>query len=110
MPLSPAFSLASFDEVPGWRQDDQAPAFEAFRRSAFHVLTKPYRTGSLGVEFAAFDEAYAEARRVEKLDTTGARPSSSVISCQLWWCFKRASRMRWVLPHPARHQKSYPHP
>ena len=31
------------------------PAFVALRRSAFHALTKPYRTGALGVEFAAFE-------------------------------------------------------
>ena len=73
MPLSPAFSLVSFDELPGWWDDDQRMAFEAFRRSAFHVLTKPYRTGSLGVAFDAFDAAYAEARSLERLDSIAAR-------------------------------------
>ncbi|ESY61414.1 MULTISPECIES: murein transglycosylase A [Mesorhizobium] len=62
MSLSPLFSAKSFDDLPGWGDDDHLPAFEAFRRSAFHVLTKPYRSGALGVDFGAFAEAYAEAR------------------------------------------------
>ena len=44
MSLSPLFRQTSFDDLPGWGDDDHLPAFEAFRRSAFHVLTKPYRT------------------------------------------------------------------
>lgn len=71
MPLSPAFSQVSFADLPGWLEDDHLAAFEAFRRSAFHVLTKPYRSGALGVAFAAFGAAYAEAR--EQPATTGAK-------------------------------------
>jgi membrane-bound lytic murein transglycosylase A len=59
--LSPLFREVSFEELPGWHDDDMSRALEAFRRSAWHVQTKPYRTGSLGVEFAAFAEAYAAA-------------------------------------------------
>ena len=62
MPLSPVFRIVSFDDLPGWPDDNQADAFAAFRRSAFHVLNKPYRTGSLGVDFSGFEEAYAVAR------------------------------------------------
>ncbi|HEY6631433.1 MAG TPA: murein transglycosylase A [Rhizobiaceae bacterium] len=62
MPLSPLFRRVSFSDLPGWTRDDCLPAFEAFRRSAFHVMEKPYRTGSLGVAFESFAEAYAEAR------------------------------------------------
>ena len=44
MALSPLLREVSFDDLPGWRDDDKSPAFDAFRRSALHVLTKPYRT------------------------------------------------------------------
>lgn len=62
MPLSPAFRRLTFADLSGWAEDDQSAAFGAFRRSAFHVLTKPYRTGALGVAFEAFSDVYAEAR------------------------------------------------
>jgi membrane-bound lytic murein transglycosylase A len=60
--LSPAFAPVSFTDLSGWLEDDHLSAFGAFRRSAFHVLTKPYRSGALGVAFDAFGPAYAEAR------------------------------------------------
>ncbi len=62
MPLSPVFRIVSFDDLPGWADDDHAAAYAAFCRSASHVLNKPYRTGSLGIDFSAFQEAYAAAR------------------------------------------------
>lgn len=64
MSLSPLFRPVAFEALPGWREDDRRGAFEAFHRSAFHVLDKPYRSGALGVEFTAFAEAYAAARNV----------------------------------------------
>lgn len=64
MSLPPAFSEKTFDELPGWTEDDHLAAFVAFRRSAFHVLTRPYRSGTLGVDFSAFAQAYAEASAV----------------------------------------------
>jgi membrane-bound lytic murein transglycosylase A len=64
VPLSSTFSERSFDDLPGWSGDDHAAAFAAFRRSAFHAPVKPYRSGSLGVDFTAFSDAYAEARAV----------------------------------------------
>ncbi|TIS54863.1 murein transglycosylase A [Mesorhizobium sp.] len=64
MSLSQSFSEKSFGELPGWDEDDHLAAFVAFRRSAFHVLARPYRSGALGVDFNAFAEAYAEARAV----------------------------------------------
>lgn len=73
MALSPLLTAVTFDRLPGWIQDNQAPAFEAFRRSSFHVLTKPYKTGSLGIDFAAFEPAYAEARNVDALGGDAAR-------------------------------------
>jgi membrane-bound lytic murein transglycosylase A len=60
--LSPLFRPLSFDELPGWASDKPMAAFEAFRRSAFHVPTKAYRTGALGVAAGAFGDAYAAAR------------------------------------------------
>lgn len=62
MLLSPAFAPVGFADLPGWLGDDHLAAFGAFRRSAFHVLTKSYRGGALGVAFDAFGPAYAEAR------------------------------------------------
>ena len=73
MALSPLFRPVTYDDLPGWRADDPSGAYDAFRRSAFHVLTKPYRTGSLGVDHAAFAEAFAKARQVEKMTAEQAR-------------------------------------
>ncbi|MER9329328.1 murein transglycosylase A [Mesorhizobium sp. M0488] len=64
MSLSPLLVGTSFDDLPGWGDDDHLAAFAAFRRSAFHVLTKPYRTGALGIGFDAFAGAYDEARAI----------------------------------------------
>jgi membrane-bound lytic murein transglycosylase A len=72
VPLPPLFRPVSFAELPGWAGDDHLPAFEAFRRSAFHVLTKPYRSGSLGVAFDSFAAAYADSRETLPEDSAGA--------------------------------------
>jgi membrane-bound lytic murein transglycosylase A len=60
--LSPLFKRSSFGDLPGWESDDHAAAFSAFRRCALRALTKPYRSGSLGIEASAFAPAYEEAR------------------------------------------------
>jgi membrane-bound lytic murein transglycosylase A len=73
VPLSSLFNAKTFSDLPGWDEDDHLAAFEAFRRSASHVLTKPYRTGSLGVDFSAFAEAYAEARTISPPNRLKAR-------------------------------------
>lgn len=73
MSLSRAFSEKSFGELPGWGEDDHLPAFDAFRRSAFHILTKPYRSGALGVDYNGFADAYAEARTVSLANELQAR-------------------------------------
>lgn len=73
MPLSPLFRPVSFSNLPGWADDDHLPAFQAFRRSAFHVPTKPYRTGSLGVDFQSFAWAYQDSRETPVTDRAGAR-------------------------------------
>ncbi|MGB3503165.1 MAG: murein transglycosylase A [Mesorhizobium sp.] len=73
MSLSSAFAPVAFSQLPGWADDDHAPAFAAFARSAERVLIKPYRTGSLGVECAAFDAAYSDARDFMSLDGDQAR-------------------------------------
>jgi membrane-bound lytic murein transglycosylase A len=61
--LSPLLRRVSFDTLPGWREDDKSFAVAAFRRSAQHVLTKPYKSGALGIDFTAFAEAYEAARQ-----------------------------------------------
>lgn len=73
MPLSPLFHPVSFDDLPGWSGDAHLPAYEAFRRSAFQVLNKPYRTGSLGVAFEAFAAAQADSRETALFDDLSAR-------------------------------------
>jgi len=71
--LSPAFTQVGFGDLPAWYDDDQLAAFEAFRRSAFHVLTKAYRSGALGVASDAFGPAYAEARERPAVNRADAR-------------------------------------
>ncbi len=73
MSLSPVFKEKSFEALPGWDTDDHLAAFGAFRRSALHAPVKPYRTGSLGVDFNAFADAYAEARSVSPANRSQAR-------------------------------------
>jgi len=72
-PLSPSFNFVRYADLPGWEEDDCAVPFEAFRRSAFHILSKPYRTGALGIDSAAFEPAYAEARDTRSLTEATAR-------------------------------------
>jgi membrane-bound lytic murein transglycosylase A len=73
VPLSPCFHPGSFSDLPGWGEDDQLSAFEAFRRSAFQVLVKPYRSGSLGVDAGLFAAAYADSRETPVAGQAGAR-------------------------------------
>lgn len=73
MPLSSLFHPVSFADLPGWADDDHLVAFEALRRSAFHVLKRPYRTGSLGVTFDAFDAVYRDSRETPPTNPADAR-------------------------------------
>jgi len=73
VPLSPLFLPVSFAALPGWADDDHLPAFKALRRSALQVLTKPYRTGSLGVSFDSFAAAHADSRETSVTDGASAR-------------------------------------
>lgn len=73
MTLSPLFRRVSFDDVPGWAADDHLPAFDAFRRSAFQSLKRPYKSGSLGIGFDAFKTAYGVARTADIADSVEAR-------------------------------------
>jgi membrane-bound lytic murein transglycosylase A len=59
--------------MPGWADDDHLAAFLALRRCAWHVLTKPYRSGALGIDFAAFSSTYDEARNAPPADRLAAR-------------------------------------
>jgi membrane-bound lytic murein transglycosylase A len=71
--LSSLFRPRSFDDLPGWRDDDHLAAFEAFRRSAFQVLAKPYRTGALGIDATAFADAHGAARTISPANRIQAR-------------------------------------
>jgi membrane-bound lytic murein transglycosylase A len=73
MSLSALFRPVPFEALAGWAEDDHLAAFEAFRRSAFHVLTKPYRSGALGVDFDAFADGYAAARTVSPANRAEAK-------------------------------------
>lgn len=73
MTLSPAFSACSFDALTGWERDDHGAAFTAFRRCAFRVLEKPYRSGKLGIDHQAFADAYAIARDIAEPTAEQAR-------------------------------------
>jgi membrane-bound lytic murein transglycosylase A len=73
VPLSPLFRPVSFADLPGWVEDDHLPAFDAFRRSAFHALKKPYRSGSLGVKYDSSAWAYQDSRETQVRDNAGAR-------------------------------------
>ncbi|WP_265516368.1 murein transglycosylase A [Nitratireductor luteus] len=65
----------AFADIPGWISDDLVAAFAAFRRSAEYARTvKPYRTGSLGISAASFDEAFEAALSAgEDVGPTDAR-------------------------------------
>lgn len=73
MAVSPLLEPISFDDLPGWRSDSPAAAFSAYRLSAFRQQVKPYRTGALGIEAAAFEPANSAARSVDALDDEAAR-------------------------------------
>ena len=73
MAISSVFRPASYDDLAGWAEDDHVAALAAFARSAHRVLEKPYRSGSLGIDCAAFDPAFAEARGLGDASTEAAR-------------------------------------
>ena len=73
MTLSPLLHLTSFDELPGWRSDRQSEAFAAFLLSACRAVQQPYKSGSLGIDASAFEEAFAAARAHPALDDSAAR-------------------------------------
>ncbi|WP_288191893.1 murein transglycosylase A [uncultured Phyllobacterium sp.] len=60
--LSPLFKPVAFTDCPGWENDNQVEAFQAFVRSASRVLEKPYKSGSLGISFAALAPIFADSR------------------------------------------------
>lgn len=58
MALSPLLEPVSFAELPGWAEDDHAAAFSAFRRTAAEAERRTYRSGALGLEFAALADTF----------------------------------------------------
>ncbi|SFI73996.1 membrane-bound lytic murein transglycosylase A [Phyllobacterium sp. CL33Tsu] len=71
--LSPLFKPVDFADCPGWQDDHHLPAFEAFRRSAQHVLEKPYKSGSLGIGFEALAPIFADSRETSVETDAAAR-------------------------------------
>jgi membrane-bound lytic murein transglycosylase A len=71
--LSHSFRETSWSELPNWQDDALGEAFAAFRRSAVHVVDKPYRSGQLGLDFRAFGDAYEQARTAKTVSQTDAR-------------------------------------
>ena len=60
--LSPLFKLVDFADCPGWRDDQHLEAFRAFALSAEQVQIKPYKSGSLGINFEALAPILADSR------------------------------------------------
>ncbi|GAB1580254.1 murein transglycosylase A [Phyllobacterium phragmitis] len=71
--LSRLLSPVTYADCPGWHEDDHAGAFAAFRRSAFRVLEKPYRSGSLGITFDSLAPIFAIARETGTPSAQAAR-------------------------------------
>jgi len=71
--LSQLLGPVTYANCPGWHGDDHAAAFAAFRRSAFRVLEKPYRSGSLGITFEALTPIFAAARDLPASGRSEAR-------------------------------------
>ncbi|MEO1066853.1 MAG: transglycosylase, partial [Pseudomonadota bacterium] len=55
----------SFDELPGWDNDDHPAAMRAFHKSARVMLEQPARTRASGVDGKALQDI---ARWLEELD------------------------------------------
>lgn len=60
--LASLFKPVDFKDCPGWEEDEQLGAFQAFARSANRVLEKPYKSGSLGISFEALAPVFADSR------------------------------------------------
>lgn len=71
--ISPRLKPLSWSNLTGWRADEHEEAYAAFRRSAFHAMDTPYKTGTLGLNEDAFHEAYVEARRHANIGREEAR-------------------------------------
>lgn len=69
IPLTPI----AYDALAGWGGDDHLAAFHAFRRSAVHALSKPYRASVLPWQPEDFAAAFAEAAEMPAPDRAGAR-------------------------------------
>jgi membrane-bound lytic murein transglycosylase A len=63
--LSSLLTPIDYPALPGWRDDDHASAFRAFRRTAFKAAEREYRTGQLGIAAQALSQAFAAARADE---------------------------------------------
>ncbi|WP_099867053.1 murein transglycosylase A [Pararhizobium haloflavum] len=66
---------ASFDDVPGWWEDDVAQAVPALLRCAVHLASgsKPYNVGSLGITPDDFADAFRALAAACPIDDRSAR-------------------------------------
>ncbi|MEX0346292.1 MAG: murein transglycosylase A [Rhizobiaceae bacterium] len=84
MPLSKQFEACGYEELPGWSNDNHALALTAFQRCGAHAAVKPYRTGSLGVESAAFAKAFSAALHSNLSDGASARQFFEAYFLPFW--------------------------
>ena len=64
MALSSLLEPVSFADLPGWADDDHAAALAAFQRTAAEAGGRTYRSGGLGIEFAALADTFQSVRAV----------------------------------------------
>ena len=64
MALSSLLEPVSFADLPEWAEDDHAAALSAFQRTAAEVERRTYRSGALGIEFAALADTFQSGRAV----------------------------------------------
>jgi membrane-bound lytic murein transglycosylase A len=64
----------AFDTLDGWRDDDHAAAWRAFRLSALHAASNPPKTRALGIDGLAMARVATRAAQLpEELDREQAR-------------------------------------
>lgn len=73
MSVTPHLHPVEFSNLPGWQEDEQQKAFGAFCRSARHALATSYKTGSIGIDAAAFRPAFEAALAARDVSNTDAR-------------------------------------
>ncbi|MCQ8782328.1 murein transglycosylase A [Mangrovibrevibacter kandeliae] len=94
--LSPLFTPRSFADLTGWASGDHKAAFDAFRRSAPAFARGMAKTGSLGVDAAAFAAAAGAALRTDRVLAPDARVF-----------FEHFFTPAFILPRPGSHDRGF---